>query len=223
MQYHGADREMSAMEAADLKVWCEEQQNFAVLKQAFESTTSFGKLQACNPTVAGKNVYLRLVCFSGDAMGMNMVSKGSLAVIETLQAKFPSLELVALSGNMCTDKKAAATNWLHGRGKSVVVEAVIPKDVVRGTLKTTVDALIHTNTNKNLIGSAMAALIAEGTSTIQGVPYLERGYERVDEKLRSLGADVQRIEINAQSLKDIDRTLTKVQKGKQVQVEHVSV
>ncbi|KAL3914210.1 MAG: hypothetical protein SGARI_000243, partial [Bacillariaceae sp.] len=149
----------SAMEAADLKVWCEEPQNFARLKAAFESTTSFGKLQSCNPTVAGKNVYLRLVCFSGDAMGMNMVSKGSLAVIELLQEEFPSLQLVALSGNMCTDKKAAATNWLHGRGKSVVVEAVIPKEIVRTTLKTTVASLVHTNIHKNLIGSAMAGSI----------------------------------------------------------------
>ena len=146
----------SAMEAADLKLWCEEPQNFATLKNAFESTTSFGKLKSISPTVAGKNVYLRLVCFSGDAMGMNMVSKGSLAVIETLQREFPSLELVALSGNMCTDKKAAATNWLEGRGKSVVVEAVIPKEVVRSTLKTTVGAMVHTNLHKNLIGSAMA-------------------------------------------------------------------
>ena len=144
------------MEAADLKLWCEEPQNFAELKKAFESTTSFGKLRSINPTVAGKNVYLRLVCFSGDAMGMNMVSKGTLAVIETLQRVFPMLELVALSGNMCTDKKAAATNWLEGRGKSVVVEAVIPKEVVRSTLKTTVAAMIHTNLHKNLIGSAMA-------------------------------------------------------------------
>jgi hydroxymethylglutaryl-CoA reductase (NADPH) len=152
-------RMASAMQAADLKLWCEEPQNFAILKQAFESTTSFGKLKACNPTVAGKNVYLRLVCFSGDAMGMNMVSKGTLAVIETLQRAFPSLSLVALSGNMCTDKKAAATNWLEGRGKSVVVEATIPKDVVRTTLKTTVKALVHTNLHKNLIGSAMAGTI----------------------------------------------------------------
>jgi hydroxymethylglutaryl-CoA reductase (NADPH) len=149
----------SAMEAADLKIWCEQPSNFAILKRAFESTTSFGKLQECNPTVAGKNVYLRLVCFSGDAMGMNMVSKGSLAVIETLQKHFPSCQLIALSGNMCTDKKAAATNWLHGRGKSVVVECVIPKEVVRTTLKTTVAALVHTNLNKNLIGSAMAGAI----------------------------------------------------------------
>jgi len=149
----------SAMEAADLKIWCEEPSNFQILKKAFESTTSFGKLQECNPTVAGKNVYLRLVCFSGDAMGMNMVSKGSLAVIETLQKEFPSCKLIALSGNMCTDKKAAATNWLHGRGKSVVVEAVVPKEVVRTTLKTTVASLVHTNLNKNLIGSAMAGAI----------------------------------------------------------------
>jgi len=152
-------RMKSAMEAADLKLWCEEPSNFLILKQAFESTTNFGKLKECNPTVAGKNVYLRLVCFSGDAMGMNMVSKGSLAVIETLQNEFPSLQLVALSGNMCTDKKAAATNWLNGRGKSVVVEAVIPREVVEKTLKTTVKALVHTNINKNLIGSAMAGAI----------------------------------------------------------------
>jgi hydroxymethylglutaryl-CoA reductase (NADPH) len=152
-------RMRSAMEAADLKLWCETPQNFAMLKVAFESTTSFGKLKSCNPTVAGKNVYLRLVCFSGDAMGMNMVSKGTLRVIETLQEEFPSLQLVALSGNMCTDKKAAATNWLEGRGKSVVVEATIPKEVVKSTLKTTVQALVHTNLHKNLIGSAMAGAL----------------------------------------------------------------
>jgi Hydroxymethylglutaryl-coenzyme A reductase len=59
----------SAKEAAHLKVWCEVPENFAKLKAAFESTTSFGKLKSCSPTIAGKNIYLRLVCFSGDAMG----------------------------------------------------------------------------------------------------------------------------------------------------------
>jgi len=149
----------SAMEAASLKLWCETPTNFQKLKAAFESTTSFGKLQSCSPTVAGRNVYLRLVCFAGDAMGMNMVSKGSLAVIEVLQKEFPTVQLVALSGNMCTDKKAAATNWIEGRGKSVVVEAVIPEKVVKTTLKTNVKAIVETNIQKNLVGSAMAATI----------------------------------------------------------------
>jgi hydroxymethylglutaryl-CoA reductase (NADPH) len=149
----------SAAQAAHLKLWCETPQHFSTLQRAFESTTSFGKLLKCAPTVAGRNVYLRLTCFSGDAMGMNMVSKGSLAVIETLQQEFPELVLVALSGNMCTDKKAAATNWLEGRGKSIVVEATIPKDVVTNTLKTTVHSMVQTNLHKNLIGSAMAGAL----------------------------------------------------------------
>jgi hydroxymethylglutaryl-CoA reductase (NADPH) len=149
----------SAKDAAELKIWCEKPENFLQLKAAFESTTSFGKLTAADVTVAGKNAYIRLRCFSGDAMGMNMVSKGSLAVIDLLKTLFPSLVLVALSGNMCTDKKAAAVNWIEGRGKSVVVEATIPKDVVRTTLKTNVKTIVSVNINKNLIGSAMAGSI----------------------------------------------------------------
>jgi hydroxymethylglutaryl-CoA reductase (NADPH) len=152
-------RMKSARDACELKLWCENSQNFTLIKDAFESTTSFGKLLSCVATIAGRNVYLRLSCFSGDAMGMNMVSKGSLAVIELLRQNFVGLELVALSGNMCTDKKAAAINWIEGRGKSVVVEATIPQSVVCITLKTTVQELVATNLHKNLIGSAMAGSI----------------------------------------------------------------
>eukprot|EP00591_Stephanopyxis_turris_P003730 CAMPEP_0195524884 /NCGR_PEP_ID=MMETSP0794_2-20130614/24981_1 /TAXON_ID=515487 /ORGANISM="Stephanopyxis turris, Strain CCMP 815" /LENGTH=623 /DNA_ID=CAMNT_0040655205 /DNA_START=98 /DNA_END=1969 /DNA_ORIENTATION=+ len=149
----------SAQRAAQAALWVEEPENFLQLKHAFESTTSFGKLISANPTVAGRNVYLRLKCFSGDAMGMNMVSKGSLAVVDTLKTVFDDMALIALSGNMCTDKKAAATNWIEGRGKSVVVETIISKEVVQSTLKTTVEAICKVNVNKNLIGSAMAGAI----------------------------------------------------------------
>ena len=149
----------SAQEAAQALLWIKEPINFHKLKDAFESTTSFGKLIDASPTIAGKNVYIRLKCFSGDAMGMNMISKGSLAVIECLKENFPSLSLIALSGNMCTDKKAAAVNWIEGRGKSVVIEATIPKEVVRSTLKTSVKAIVDANVNKNLIGSAMASVV----------------------------------------------------------------
>lgn len=48
------------------------------------------------------------------------------------------MELVAISGNMCTDKKSAAINWIEGRGKSIVCEARIPEKYVEATLKTTV-------------------------------------------------------------------------------------
>jgi len=151
-------RTKSAKDAAKLKLWCEEPENFKLLKDAFESTTSFGKLIEAQPTVAGRNCYLRLRCFAGDAMGMNMVSKGSLKVVEVLREKF-NCELISLSGNMCSDKKASAVNWIEGRGKSVVIEATIPKAVVQGTLKTTVKSIVMTNIQKNLIGTAMSATV----------------------------------------------------------------
>jgi UDP-N-acetylglucosamine 1-carboxyvinyltransferase len=45
-------------------------------------------------------------------------------------------------------------------------------------------------------GMAMliAALCAEGTSTIQNVGEIDRGYERIDERLRGLGAAIERVE-----------------------------
>jgi UDP-N-acetylglucosamine 1-carboxyvinyltransferase len=40
----------------------------------------------------------------------------------------------------------------------------------------------------------LAALCAEGTSTIHNIGQIERGYERIDERLRELGADIERLE-----------------------------
>ena len=39
----------------------------------------------------------------------------------------------------------------------------------------------------------IAALTAEGTSEIEGVDEIDRGYERIDERLRALGADIERV------------------------------
>jgi UDP-N-acetylglucosamine 1-carboxyvinyltransferase len=40
----------------------------------------------------------------------------------------------------------------------------------------------------------IAALGAEGTSHIHNIGQIERGYERIDERLRALGAHIQREE-----------------------------
>lgn len=42
----------------------------------------------------------------------------------------------------------------------------------------------------------MAAMCAEGPSTIGNIHQIDRGYERIDEKLRMLGADIERISAN---------------------------
>ena len=40
------------------------------------------------------------------------------------------MEVLSLSGNFCTDKKATGLNWIEGRGKSVVCEAIVPGHIV---------------------------------------------------------------------------------------------
>jgi UDP-N-acetylglucosamine 1-carboxyvinyltransferase len=40
----------------------------------------------------------------------------------------------------------------------------------------------------------IASLCAEGTSTIGNIGQIDRGYERIDERLRSLGAAIERVE-----------------------------
>jgi hydroxymethylglutaryl-CoA reductase (NADPH) len=149
----------SAARAGAMLEWLSAPANVERLRQAFQSTTRFGKLVDVQPHTAGRTVYVRFLATTGDAMGMNMISKGVEKALETLSAEFPDAEVLALSGNVCTDKKPAAINWINGRGKSVTAEAVIKRDVVQKTLKTTVPALVELNVSKNLVGSALAGSI----------------------------------------------------------------
>ena len=82
-----------------------------------------------------------------------MVSKATEFTLSYLKEVFPDMEIKTLSSNMCTDKKPSAINWIMGRGKSVVCEAVVPKDVVEKTLKTTAAHLVDLNNNKNKTGN----------------------------------------------------------------------
>ncbi|KAG0336245.1 3-hydroxy-3-methylglutaryl-coenzyme A (HMG-CoA) reductase isozyme [Podila humilis] len=145
----------NVIEAGAAKKWLENE-GLQVMQDAFNSTTRFGRLRKLKVAVAGRLVYIRFTTTTGDAMGMNMISKGCERALEVLGEHFPNMTVVSLSGNYCTDKKPAAINWIEGRGKSVVAEAVIPGKIVENVLKTTVRALVELNLDKNLIGSAMA-------------------------------------------------------------------
>lgn len=131
----------------------------SILREAFDSTSRFARLQKLKCAIAGRTIYVRFATSTGDAMGMNMISKGTEKALEAMAEYFPEMSVLALSGNYCTDKKPAAINWIEGRGKSVVAEAVIPGKVVKTVLKTTVADLCNLNVKKNLIGSALAGSI----------------------------------------------------------------
>ncbi|XP_076322516.1 3-hydroxy-3-methylglutaryl-coenzyme A reductase-like isoform X2 [Tachypleus tridentatus] len=149
----------SAQEAGEVVRWLKKEENYHILKTAFDSTSRFARLQRISTRIAGRYLFIRFKAATGDAMGMNMVSKGTEVSLYKLQKIFPNIEVISLSGNYCTDKKPSAVNWIEGRGKSVVCEAEIPAKVVKNVLKTSVQTLIDVNISKNLIGSAIAGSI----------------------------------------------------------------
>ncbi|XP_057183768.1 3-hydroxy-3-methylglutaryl-CoA reductase a isoform X1 [Triplophysa rosa] len=149
----------SACQAAEVKAWMESAEGFNCMKEAFDQTSRFARLEKLLIGLASRNLYIRFQSRTGDAMGMNMVSKGTEQALVRLKEEFPEVHVLALSGNYCTDKKPAAINWIEGRGKSVVCETIIPAKVIKEVLKTTTNALIDVNISKNLVGSAMAGSI----------------------------------------------------------------
>ncbi|RDX83437.1 3-hydroxy-3-methylglutaryl-coenzyme A reductase 1, partial [Mucuna pruriens] len=149
----------TAKRAAQLKFFLEDPLNFDTLSLVFNRSSRFARLQGIQCAMAGKNVYVRFTCSTGDAMGMNMVSKGVQNVLDFLQNDFPDMDVIGISGNYCSDKKPAAVNWIEGRGKSVVCEAIIKEEVVKKVLKTSVAALVELNMLKNLAGSAIAGAL----------------------------------------------------------------
>lgn len=149
----------SACRAAEVKVWLETLDGFSMIKEAFDETSRFARLEKLLVGLAGRNLYIRFQSQTGDAMGMNMLSKGTEQALQRLQQQYPDVEVLSVSGNYCTDKKSAAINWILGRGKSAVCEATIPANVVREVLKSSTSSLVELNINKNLVGSAMAGSI----------------------------------------------------------------
>lgn len=147
----------SARHAAALCAWIKG--HFDAIASKFNATSRYARLREIKCTVAGNMVFMRFNCTTGDAMGMNMVSKGTDAAMSFIAQSVSHVEVLSLSGNLCTDKKPSAVNWIEGRGKSVVADAVVPIQVVQSVLKTDVDALVKINIGKNLVGSAMAGSI----------------------------------------------------------------
>ncbi|CAH6723291.1 3-hydroxy-3-methylglutaryl-coenzyme A reductase 1 [[Candida] jaroonii] len=147
--------------AGAAKIWIDSEEGQKTIKKAFNSTSRFARLQHIQTALAGTLLFIRFRTTTGDAMGMNMISKGVEYSLNYMieECGFDDMDVISISGNYCMDKKPGAINWIEGRGKSVVAEARIPKEVVTKVLKSDVRSLVDLNVSKNLVGSAMAGSI----------------------------------------------------------------
>ncbi len=145
-----------ARRAREVAEWVQNNLDY-LQEEAVSKVTRHGKLRGVKPFIVGNNLYLRFEFETGDAMGMNMVTISSEEIMKVIEEKFPDVRYLALSGNLCVDKKPNALNFIEGRGKTVIAEAIIPREIVEKKLKTTPELIAEVNYRKNLVGSAQAA------------------------------------------------------------------
>lgn len=188
----------SITDAIKLKEWIEN--NFLKIKEVAETTTRHGKLIAIHPIIiVGRYVYPRFTYKTGDAMGMNMVTIATEKACEFIENELKKEEngsikvhTVALSGNVCTDKKPSGMNLVEGRGKTIVAEVFLKEEEIRKYLKTTSKAIEQVNMYKNFIGSAISNSMGFNAhyANIIGALFLATGQDEAHIVEGSLGITV---------------------------------
>lgn len=135
--------------------WIRMPSTFLLMKEKAEKTTNFGQLLSVETYPTGNTVYLRFLFDTKDAMGMNMVTIATEAITHMIQESY-GVNVVSLSGNMCIDKKPSSINSILGRGKTIIADITIPRNIVENKLKCTPEAMVEVNYRKNLLGSLRA-------------------------------------------------------------------
>ncbi|MGI5965208.1 MAG: hydroxymethylglutaryl-CoA reductase (NADPH) [Candidatus Methanomethylophilaceae archaeon] len=142
--------------SAEVMEWVDA--NMDLIHEEISKTTSHGKLSEIEKYPDGRNLFLRFVYSTGDAMGMNMATIATESACRLIEQN-TGAQMVSVSGNMCSDKKPAAINIVRGRGKTVVAEALVKGEIVEKKLHTSVDSIVEVNYRKNLVGSSLAVTL----------------------------------------------------------------
>lgn len=129
--------------------------NITELQRVAAGTSRHLKLEKILTRGVGKYRFVRFVFDTQDAMGMNMVTIATQALVDYIEKKL-GVVCVALAGNFDIDKKPAWLNFLENRGMKVWAEVTIPAAVLKNTLKTTARAVYEVWLAKCMIGSAMS-------------------------------------------------------------------
>jgi UDP-N-acetylglucosamine 1-carboxyvinyltransferase len=106
-------------------------------------------------------------------MALNIVAMGSSTATETIfENRFMHVnELVRLGANIHIDGRTATVTG----GTKLSGASVMATDL---------------RASASLV---IAGLVAKGETVIERIYHLDRGYDRMEEKLRNLGADIERV------------------------------
>ena len=106
-------------------------------------------------------------------VALNSIAKGNSTITETIfENRFMHVQEIARMGGDITLK-----------GNTAVIEGI----------KTLKGAPVMATDLRASASLVLAGLVAEGSTIIDRIYHIDRGYERIEEKLKMLGADIERI------------------------------
>jgi len=116
-------------------------QHLGSLREVVAGTTNHGRLEAIECRVSGREVIVSLIFATGDAHGMNMVSKAIGAACQWIVANTAADDHVVFSAMTC-EKRAGGYLWGGAKGKKVVAGATVPARALRTYLHTSAEQII---------------------------------------------------------------------------------
>ncbi|MCP3979435.1 MAG: hydroxymethylglutaryl-CoA reductase [bacterium] len=156
----------SAREARDFKHWIDA--NFDEIKQASETTSNVARLQYIDTYLSNKFAFLRFNFGTGDAAGQNMVGRATFAACSWILEREKNVRKFYLESNMATDKKASMVNVMRTRGKRVVAEATIARDILKKHMRAEPESLSY-HANVGNIGAMISGANNNGCHSTNAI------------------------------------------------------
>eukprot|EP01026_Neomeris_dumetosa_P019765 TRINITY_DN179935_c0_g1_i1.p2 TRINITY_DN179935_c0_g1~~TRINITY_DN179935_c0_g1_i1.p2 ORF type:complete len:133 (-),score=6.19 TRINITY_DN179935_c0_g1_i1:24-422(-) len=122
-----------------------------------------------------------------------MVGKATLAACEWIKANYPVKCQYLLSGNMDTDKKHSHLNMLHSRGKRVIAEIVLKKEVLARVMKVDTKVLAGATVLANT-GALMAGAAYNGPHSANGIASLYKNGNKIEKQQKKRKSKRQKTE-----------------------------
>jgi hydroxymethylglutaryl-CoA reductase (NADPH) len=123
----------NAREARDFGQWLLE--NLDSIRDVVKASVEVPRLTEIEQYPVAKMLYTRFCYTTGDAAGQNMTGKATQYACEWIREKHPLKPRYILSGNIETDKKHSMMNMIKTRGKRVIAEFTLKRDVAKELLR----------------------------------------------------------------------------------------
>jgi len=157
-----------------------------------------GKLQEAGVTVEIVNKTTMRVHNGAKLVGADVTTEEYPAFATDMQAQYMALATQA-QGTSIINEKIFENRFLHASemkrmGANISIEGHTA--TVHGPAKLS-GTVVQASDLRASAGLVLAGLVADGETIIERVYHIDRGYEGIVEKLRAVGAEIERVHVSA--------------------------